>query len=37
MNKVFSTAVSMVIGLVFLTGCQHVTNEPVVIDKIASV
>ena len=37
MNKVFSTAVSMVIGLVILTGCQHVTKEPIVVDKIASV
>ncbi|MDC3234756.1 LPP20 family lipoprotein [Candidatus Puniceispirillum sp.] len=36
MNKVFSTAMSMVIGLVLLTGCQHVTKEPVVMDKIAS-
>ena len=32
MNKVFSTAVS----LVLLTGCQHVTKEPVVADKMAS-
>ena len=37
MKKVFSTSVSMVIGLVLLTGCQHVTKEPVVVDKIASV
>ena len=37
MNKVFSTAVSMVIGLVLLTGCQHYTKEPVVVDTIASV
>ena len=37
MNKVFSTSVSMVFGMVLLTGCQHVTKEPVVVDKIASV
>jgi len=37
MNKVFSTAVSMVIGLVLLTGCQHVIKEPIVADKMASV
>ena len=32
MNKVFSTAVS----LVLLTGCQHVAKEPVVADRMAS-
>ena len=37
MNKVFSTSMSMVLGMVLLTGCQHVTKEPVVVDKIASV
>ena len=37
MNKVFSTAVSMVIGLVILPGCQHFIKEPIVVDKIASV
>ena len=37
MNKVFSTSVSMVFGMFLLTGCQHVTKEPVVVDKIASV
>ena len=37
MNKVFSTSVSMVLGMVLLTGCQHVTKEPVVVDKMASV
>ena len=37
MNKVFLTSVSMVFGMVLLTGCQHVTKEPVVVDKIASV
>ena len=37
MSKVFSTSVSMVFGMVLLTGCQHVTKEPVVVDKIASV
>ena len=37
MNKVFSPSMSMVLGMVLLTGCQHVTKEPVVVDKIASV
>ena len=37
MNKVFSTTVSTVIGLVLLTGCQHVIKEPIVADKMASV
>ena len=37
MNKVFSTAVNMVFGLVLLAGCQHVAKEPSVVDKIASV
>ncbi len=37
MNNVFSTVASMVVGLVILTGCQHVTKEPVVADKIATV
>ena len=37
MNKVFPTSVSMVIGLALLTGCQHVTKEPGIVDKMASV
>ena len=36
MNKVSSIAVSMVISLGLLTGCQHVTKKPVVADKIST-
>ena len=37
MNKVVSTTVGMIVSLIFLTGCQHVTNKPGVVDKMASV
>lgn len=37
MNKVPSTAISLIIGLGLLTGCQHLKKEPVVADKIATV
>ena len=37
MNKEFPTTVIMVVGLLLLTGCQHVTKEPVVVVKIANV
>jgi hypothetical protein len=36
MNKVSSTALTLAAGLVFLTGCQHLGEKPV-IDKIAKV
>ena len=37
MNKVFSTSVSMVLGMVFSLVANMSQKEPVVVDKIASV
>ena len=37
MNKVSTTAVSLIIGLGLLSGCQHITKESGVVDKMARV
>ena len=36
MNKLSTTAVTVIIGMAFLTGCQHLAEHPVT-DKMATV